>query len=343
MVGAPPQIQLMALMSIIDHANLGRVDLNLMVAFDAIMSERNVTRAARRVGVTQSAMSHNLGRLRLLFGDELFSRSAKGVDPTPRAIELADFVRPVLSSIQTGLAGRKAFDPSVGARTFTVGMSDYLEDILLPDLIAAIRVEAPGVSLEVRAMEDALAGTMLDAGDVDVAVGKIGEGAAAHKRRTLWTDSYVVLHHPEMAAAGLLDLETFIASPQIMLTARDGNCRTIDLALAALGMQRSIIVTTPHLAAVPGLVRKGRLMAPVPKGFVIRRQDIGDLAISPLPLEVADFDIVLSWHSSFDRDPAHVWLRSKIVEARSAIVRGLADRPRRRLVTAARELMPATT
>ena len=305
-------------MSIIDHANLGRVDLNLMVAFDAIMSERNVTRAARRVGVTQSAMSHNLGRLRTLFADELFTRSSRGVDPTPRAFEVAEFVRPVLSSIQTGFSEKAPFDPSTAERVFTFGMSDYLEQLLLPEIVGAMRVAAPKVSVEVRAMDDATAAETLDGGTIDVAISKISNGGAAHKRRTLWTDHYVVIH-PERGT-GALDLRAFLECQHVMVTARDGNCRTVDLRLAELGHRRSVVVTTPHLAAIPSLVLRGGLMAVIPAGFTSEFGAIAGLRISPLPFEVAGFDFAMSWHSSFDRDPAHIWLRSKVVEARDTIV-----------------------
>ena len=116
--------QSMISMTNIDHANLSRLDLNLLVAFDALLTERSVTRAAARIGLGQSAMSHNLARLRTLFGDELLTRGAEGMRPTPRALALADPVRVTLSQIQAAVLQREAFDPSTADRTFRIGLAE---------------------------------------------------------------------------------------------------------------------------------------------------------------------------------------------------------------------------
>ena len=139
-------------MTSIDHANLSRLDLNLLVAFDALLTERSVTLAAARVGLGQSAMSHNLGRLRVLFGDELLTRGAEGMRPTPRALALADPVRVTLAQIQASVLQREAFDPSTAERTFRVGLADSIEVAVIPGLLARLRSVAPSVSLRLRSI-----------------------------------------------------------------------------------------------------------------------------------------------------------------------------------------------
>src|SRR4029079_13537643 len=137
-------------MTSIDHANLSRLDLNLLVAFDALLTERSVTRAAARLGLGQSAMSHNLGRLRTLFGDELLTRGAEGMRPTPRALALADPVRVTLAQIQAAVLQREAFDPATADRPFRIGLADSIEVALIPGLMARLRGAAPDVALRLR-------------------------------------------------------------------------------------------------------------------------------------------------------------------------------------------------
>ena len=133
-------------MTSIDHANLSRLDLNLLVAFDALLTERSVTRAAARIGLGQSAMSHNLARLRTLFGDELLTRGAEGMRPTPRALALADPVHVTLAQIQAAVLQRDAFDPSTAERAFRIGLADSIEVAVIPGLLARLHAIAPAVS-----------------------------------------------------------------------------------------------------------------------------------------------------------------------------------------------------
>ena len=131
----------------IDHVNLSRVDLNLLTALDALLTERSVTRAAARVGLGQSAMSHNLARLRRLFDDELLTRGADGMRPTPRALALADPVRIALTQIEALVTRTEDFDPRTAERVFRIGLPDSSEVLLGPQLLARVCEEAPGIRL----------------------------------------------------------------------------------------------------------------------------------------------------------------------------------------------------
>jgi LysR family transcriptional regulator, mexEF-oprN operon transcriptional activator len=137
----------------IDQGNLAKLDLNLLVALDALITERSVTRAATRLSIGQSAMSHNLARLRAVFGDDLFTRTADGMRPTPRAMALADPLRMVLAQIQGSLLGRQTFDPATSERTFRIGLSDSLEVALVPKLMAHFRQRAPQCRLQHRSTD----------------------------------------------------------------------------------------------------------------------------------------------------------------------------------------------
>ena len=201
-------------MTSIDHANLSRLDLNLLVAFDALLTERSVTRAAARIGIGQSAMSHTLARLRALFGDELLTRGAEGMRPTPRALELADPVRVTLSQIQAALLQREAFEPSTASRDFRIGLADSIEVAVLPTLIPHLRRTAPGVALRLRSIDRISILEELDAGRLDLGIGAFPHGQTHHKRRHLYTDSFLCLFSPEqLGLAPPISLDDYLRVP----------------------------------------------------------------------------------------------------------------------------------
>lgn len=300
----------------IDHAHILKFDLNLLVAFDALMSERNVTRAAQRIGISQSALSHNLGRLRTLLSDELFVRSARGIEPTPRAQELAETVSTVLCTIQSRLIEPEQFNPATDERTFTLGLTDYLESLLMPPLIATVREQAPHVNFVIRPIDQDYPADLLDSGEIDLAIGKVETGNDLHKRRKLWSERYVVLATPEkIGPSGVMDLDTFLSTPQAVIVSKDGRCRLVDEMLAELGLKRHAAVTTPHLFTLPILVRDANMIAPVPASFARAWAPVFGLAISPGPVDVPPYDISLAWHTSSDRNAGHAWLRQQVLAA----------------------------
>ena len=158
----------------IDHANLGQFDLNLLVALDALLTERNVTRAAARVGLGQSAMSHNLARLRTVFGDELLTRGPEGMRPTPRALALVDPVRIALAQIEAMVARDDSFDPRTAERLFRIGLPDSVEVLIGPALLAHLCEQAPGIRLRLYSTDRLQIFDELDADHLDLAVGVRG-------------------------------------------------------------------------------------------------------------------------------------------------------------------------
>src|SRR5262249_6370597 len=176
----------------IDAVNLSRIDLNLLVHFDAMLTERNVTRAAARVGIGQSAMSHNLARLRELFGDELLTRGPDGLRLTPRAAALIEPVRTTLTNIQALVATDQAFDPATAVRTFRFGRRDSMEILIMPALLARLREVAPGVQLRLYNFDFSRLLGELDSDELDLAIGydAFPQGQAHHKRRLLFTETY---------------------------------------------------------------------------------------------------------------------------------------------------------
>jgi DNA-binding transcriptional LysR family regulator len=300
----------------IDHTNLSTIDLNLLVAFDALAAERSVTRAAARIGIGQSAMSHNLSRLRALFGDDLFTRAPDGMRPTPRALELIEQVQGVLADIQALTARRADFDPGTTEKTFRIGLPDSVEVLLVPNLLANLRRHAPGVRLRLQVTaEAALLLEDLDAGRIDMAfgIGSFPEGRDHHKQRTLMVGNFLCMFNP--ALTGItppISLEDYVRLPHVLTSLRQGERGIVDDALDKIGLKRTVALITPRFLAVPFLVRGAPVITTMHAELARLFAAALGLSLSPPPVELPQIAISLLWHASYDHDPAHLWLRQTI-------------------------------
>jgi DNA-binding transcriptional LysR family regulator len=301
----------------IDHINLARLDLNLLVAFDALLSEQHVTRAAQRVGLSQSAMSHNLRRLRELFGDELLTRSGSEMTPTPRAALLAERVRALLAQLQSSILSATMFDPLVSDRHFAIGMSPSLEIAVAPKLLANVNREAPNVSLSLHTESPEAMLQGLDQGRLDLAIGAFTQGEVHHKRRLLReAEGYLCLFDAERAGVRApLTRHAFSNLPQITVLSTDSAAQLLDQSFQALGVNRRVIYRTPHVMALPFLLREtGAIAVLCYRTAMICARTFG-LATSPIPFPLPPQHVAAVWHTSNDREPGHKWLREKLVAA----------------------------
>lgn len=300
-------------MTSIDHANLSRLDLNLLVAFDALLTERSVTRAAERIGLGQSAMSHSLRRLRALFGDELLTRGADGMRPTPRALALADPVRVTLAQIQAAVLQREAFDPGTAERTFRIGLADSIEVAVIPGLMTRVRQEAPGISLRLRSINRLTILDELDAGKLDLGIGVFDHGQLHHKRRALYKENFLCLFNPALLNfLPPVSLEQYLSVPHVLTSLSDDAHGAVDEALAKLKLKRTIALTTPGFLAVPFVVARAPLITTMPSRLARYFAQTFGFATSPAPVALPSFAISLLWHASFDHDPGHIWLRQTV-------------------------------
>lgn len=300
----------------IDHINLASVDLNLLVAFDALLAERSVTKAAARIGIGQSAMSHNLGRLRELFGDDLMTRGREGMQPTPRALALADPVRTALAQIETLVTRDVAFDPRTAERAFRIGLPDSVEILVGPELLAHVCEHAPGIRFRFYSTDGPGMLDELDADNLDLGIGLglFPGGQLHHKRRVLATDSYLVMFNAEKV--GLqppISLDDYVRLPHILTSLRRGERGVVDEALEKLGLSRKIALVTPRFVAVPFLVAGAAVVTTMHDRLARYFAEELGLSLSPPPVELPKVTISLMWHASYDKDPAHEWLRQTIV------------------------------
>lgn len=295
--------------------DLARVDLTLLVVFDALMHEQHVTRAGERIGLTQSATSGALARLRDLFGDELFVRTAAGMQPTPRAQQLAGPVRDILERIRRLGTDQFAFDPKEAVGRFTVGMSDYVALLLLPRLAARLAVEAPGIELVARPVEQRSVYEMLDAGSLDMAIDFCSMPPPWAQAERFFEDRFVcVVAADSTFADRRIALEDYLAAPHVMVSIGHPAPSSVDTALADRGLRRRVAITVPSFLLVPHIVMRSGMIATLPLGVAEMLAETLPISLIDPPLPIAPIPADLIWHRKHARDPAHLWLRSLMTD-----------------------------
>jgi DNA-binding transcriptional LysR family regulator len=298
------------------------IDLNLLVAFNALMNERNVTRAATQVGVSQPAMSAALSRLRKFFGDPLFLRSADGLLPTARARDLSEPISKALLQIESTLVKKPQFVPENASLTFNLGLSDYPAFVLLPALLQLLEKKAPGVSLNVHAFSDRdHAVDLLDAGAIDAAIGV----PPTHVDGRILTlpvlrDEFVTIvanDHPAarrgMSMKNYLELQHALVSPEGELYG------IVDQALAQKGKKRKLALTLPQMFAVPAIVAQTRRTATVMKRVALHSPAGRQLVLFPPPIALPEIVFDLIWHRRNDSHSAQLWFRGLIAECAASL------------------------
>lgn len=291
-----------------------RADLNLLVVFSALMRERSVTRAAAALHLSQGAASAALGRLRGLFDDELFTRTRGGVEPTPRAIELARRIEPALGLIHSAVIDRDHFDAATARRTFTLGMSDDVEAVLLPRLLTATAT-LPGIRVAVRqASRNTLAG-MIDRGEVDLGVAAAPAHGADHRTRDLFTSGYTCLFNPRLLPLRApITLDDYLAHPHLLIS-YDSRRGIVDDLLEARGLDRHVIASTTHFAGAALQLTTLPVLATLPThAATVYAEALGLVTAAP-PLPMPRYTVSSIWHGSVTDDPAHIWLRGLVGEA----------------------------
>ncbi len=295
-------------------------DLNLLQAFDALFTERSVTRAARRLAIGQPAMSDTLRRLRLVFGDELFVRAAGAMQPTPKARALAEEVGPLLARVRRAIDGHVTFVPAESNDTFTLASTDFTTLVLLPPMLAAMRTQAPAVDLRVTGYDKEAIGGMLDRGEVDLAFGVFPEPPDNLVRTRLFTERFIGIartDHPRIGD-GAVDLDAFVTLPHALVSVRRDERGAIDQALARLGLRRRIALVVPYMLLLPRVLSATDMIAIVPERAA--RTVVGPaIRTFELPFETAAWPVDMLWNPSARADQATAWLRSLIVETARAL------------------------
>ena len=294
---------------------LHELDLNLLVVFNQLLVERRVSKVAENLGISQPGVSNSLAKLRKLFGDELFLRTPKGMEPTPFADQLAESVSYALAMIHSGVNQRTSFEPASAQGALTIGMTDIGEIYFLPALIERLRREAPGVTLSTVRNTAINLRDELESGKVDLAIGLLPQLKAGFFQRRLFTQSYVCLmrrgHRLDKRRMSLAEFSA--AEHLVVISAGTGHGKVDELLLRS-GVERDVRLTVPHYVSVGHILRGSDLIATVPERLADRLIEPFGLAKVPHPAKLPDVAINVFWHAKYHRSPANRWLRGVVFE-----------------------------
>jgi DNA-binding transcriptional LysR family regulator len=292
--------------------NLAACDLNLLVVFEALYEKRHVTKAGRRIGLSQSSMSQALRRLRDMFDDELFTRTPDGMSPTARAEEIAHEILPALGQLRGLLSERTGFDPASSERRFVVGLNDLGSYSVLPRLMPRLRSDAPGVNLNVvnvgsrDAVDKLLSGTVeLACGVFDAIPPTVESCKLASFRSVCITDR----SNPYLVGRAL-DLETFLKLPHVRVAVNSDPGAVIDAELSTLSLRRRVALSVPHFLAVPRAVLGTDMIAVVDTEAFSVFENRNDFRTDPVPLPFPEIGVSMIWHRRSESDAGHRWLRN---------------------------------
>jgi DNA-binding transcriptional LysR family regulator len=315
--------------------NPSRIDLNLLRVFDAVFEDQNLVRAGKRLHLSQSAISHALSRLREALQDELFVRTAKGMEPTARALAMAVPLREALRSIHDTL-GVQPFDPSTASQVFVLAANDYVTSVLLTRLSSHMKALAPSMDIVVRPSTRLDLAEQIDVGRIGIAIGVFADVPARFQSAPVWTqEDMLVMRKGHPLRRRKLTLEHLAAFPLVTVSlggheegavsgyiverglARQSEMfdrQALEDALSTVGKRPRYRVTVPHSLAVPDLLLGSDMLSIIPAPLAAAFTSRGDLHAQALPYPAPSATLRAIWHRRHEHDPAHLWLRERIFE-----------------------------
>ncbi|MES2258212.1 MAG: LysR family transcriptional regulator [Pseudomonadota bacterium] len=296
--------------------NLSRIDLNLFVVFDAIYTERGITRASDTLNLSQPAISHALARLRELMGDPLFIRQGNAVTPTPLAHELIAPVRRALGEIEGSLHQLSLFDPTVSQREFTIGMRHIVESAAIPALMRVIREPAPHVKISAVHHKRADFQAQLTVGTLAAVVDvMLPLTHNIHHTYLSGGKMVVVARKGHPAVEGRISLAAYLDQDHILASSRRLGPGLEDHELSRLGFQRRVKLRCQHYWTACQVVSTSDMLLTMPESYAGTTNALLGNQVVPFPVDIPAQDIFLYWHASADNDPANRWLREQVIAA----------------------------
>lgn len=292
------------------------LDLNLLRAYEAMLLHRNVTAAAAHVGLTQSAMSNALGRLRQYFDDPLFVKTRAGMVPTPYALELARPLKQALALVRSSTQKRKGFDPSQSRRVFRFYMSDVGEMVFLPALMKRLVRIGENVRVETEQLPSNEVAQRLATGEIDFAAGFFPGLGKSVERAALFPEHYVCMVRRDHPACvnGTMPLAEFRNGSHVLIESMGSGHQVIERTLERNGIRRNIALRVPHFMVIPQIVADTDLIVTIPNQVARLFSEYEKVRVLPLPVSIASFDVSLYWHARFSEEPAIQWMRALMVE-----------------------------
>ncbi len=310
---------------------LKNVDLNLLIYLDVLLREKNVTRAAEQLGITQPAMSNGLKRLRGIFNDPLLIRSSEGMTPTERALELQPALRTALFDLQKVLEPNQSFEPKESKRMYRIMASDYAEATLVPLLVKHMRELAPNIVLDFLTPSDVSYKDM-EQGRVDLAINRFNEIPESFHQVTVWEDSFSCLLNKNNPAVNNFTLKAYLDAQHIWVSKtgmgvgfgmnpeKSGQLGWIDKALLEKGEKRNISIFTRHYQMPALIAESNDLIATLPTRVALLQANNKRLVVLPTPFDIPPFELKMAWSPLLQHNPAHKWLRTLILNVAQEVV-----------------------
>jgi DNA-binding transcriptional LysR family regulator len=294
--------------------NLRRLDLNLLVTLDVLLTEHNVTRAAERLNFSQPSVSVHLAKLRDILGDPLLLPGPRGMQPTARALALRAPLREALESLERAIAPESPFDPASSRDTWRVAASDYGESTIVLPALRGLRETAPRTRIAVIELAPQRIAKQAEQADIDLAFHISADAPETLRRRSLFTERYVLAGragHPRLMRRP--SIKQFCALEHVVVSPEGGGFRGVtDEALAQAGLMRRVVLSVPHFLFVISVLERSDLVAMLPSRLV---RENAALRVVEAPVEVPGYEMCMLWHERSHRDPAHRWLRERIAAA----------------------------
>ena len=311
--------------------NIGRIDLNLLVYLDALLRERNVTKAANQLGISQPALSNGLRRLRDLFDDPLLVRTSEGMIPTERAEQLQPVIRDVLSKVDMAVQPQAAFDSANEEHLFRIMASDYAESTLFPHLLQRLRREAPGIILDILTPSDV---SFLDVerGKVDMVINRFETMPQSFHQKGIWKDHFACLTSIDNPILQNFTLETYMDAQHVWVSKTGMGIGVgmdphdvqhlgwVDESLGNIGKQRRITVFTRHYQAAMLLAEQNDLLVTLPSRAAKLQRDNPRVAILKPPFEIPPFELKMAWSPLVQHNPTHRWMRRFIIDVANSLL-----------------------
>lgn len=302
----------------IDYTNLRKLDLNLLIALDVLIAEVSVTKAAEKLNMSQSAMSHALKRLRIILHDDILIRTSREMEVTPYARQISDRVRQILSDIESTLFSQTTFNPATTQSTFRIAASDYVETTIGINLIQQLTTQAPGIRIRITNLNKETVMDAIDDNRIDLFIGAKLPLKSWHVEQNLYREEFVCVFKSDDALTEL-SMEDYIRRSHLLVSMRDDFQGAGDEILEQQQQSRQVIWSTPHFMAIPFLLANSDCVALLPGRMAQQCAKAMDLKLLPPPMMMEGFTVSMIWHQRNTNRPQHQWLRQQIIDAVSHI------------------------
>ncbi|MGB3755402.1 MAG: LysR family transcriptional regulator [Rivularia sp. (in: cyanobacteria)] len=298
----------------IDYTNLRKLDLNLLIALDVLIEEASVTKAAEKLNMSQSSMSHALKRLRTVLDDEILIRTSRDMEVTPLAREISFRVHQILAEIQSTLLDKESFEPATAREDFKIAASDYIETTLGVSLLQQLINHAPNIRIRICNLNKEQAMDALDNNQIDLVVDAELPVKRWHLREDLYEEEFVCVVKSDCPLTEL-SVEDYVERSHLLVSMRDDFQGSGDKILAQLQLQRRVIWSTPHFMPIPFLIANSDCVTLLPNRIAQNCAKTLGLKLLQPPIEIKGFTVSMVWHQRNTNSLSHRWLRTQLLEA----------------------------